>query len=58
MTTKTNSELPVEESVTLTFDGDRVSGIWFRPELSDLICKLCGKGPCEVKCVQANPYCG
>jgi hypothetical protein len=55
---RTDSELQAEESVTLTFDGDKVSGIWFRPELSDLICKLCGKGPCDIKCVNANPYCG
>jgi hypothetical protein len=43
------------------FDGDRVTSSWVQPEMTDVICNICGKR-CKERgaplCVNANPYCG
>jgi hypothetical protein len=47
--------------VALTFEGLSVSSDWFHPELSSMVCALCGKKCIEkgkTMCVNANPFCG
>lgn len=47
--------------ITLTFEGDKVTGVWYHPELESLLCKLCGKRCKELGkpvCVNINPWCG
>lgn len=58
------------EGITLTFEGDRVKGVWYHPKLGPVLCSLCEKEPtCKEKdakpgdgtvrrCLNANPYCG
>jgi hypothetical protein len=47
--------------ITLTFEDDTVTSEWFHPDLSPVMCVLCGK-KCQERneplCVNANPYCG
>lgn len=47
--------------MTLTFDGDRITGSWMVPEMAPAICAICGKRCLErglPLCVNANPFCG
>ena len=46
-----------ELEISLTFDGDKVIGAWYHPDLAPILCALCGK-ECKVKCTAVNPYCG
>jgi hypothetical protein len=66
MTEERNPDSGTEEQgyteVALTFEeGLSVSSTWFHPELSPVVCALCGKH-CKEEgkplCVNANPYCG
>ena len=60
-TSRDSDTEPIVTEVTLTFDGDKVTGIWYHPEIESVICALCGKG-CKEKglpiCVNVNPWCG
>lgn len=51
--TASETKTPIE----LVFDGREVTGVWYHPELRDVICGLCGK-ECEIMCHNVNPYCG
>lgn len=52
---KTSSTTEIE----LTFDGNKVSGVWYHPDLEPVICALCKKNStCTQKCYRINPYCG
>jgi hypothetical protein len=59
---KNNPTPSAATEVELVFDGNEVTSTWYRPELKDVFCGLCGKkitGDCdELRCTNTNPYCG
>lgn len=54
--TKTDSNTKTE--ITLTFDGNRVSGVWYHPGIAPILCALCKENCGKLKCHNVNPYCG
>jgi hypothetical protein len=45
----------------LTFEGNKISGVWYHPDLADFVCAICGKQCKELGkpiCVNVNPFCG
>ena len=45
--------------IEMTFDGDRVQGVWYDQRIAPVLCALCGKD-CTDKslCYNVNPWCG
>ena len=54
---KKEPDSEVTTEIELIFDGNTVKGVWYHPELKDVICGLCGKN-CEIPCHNVNAYCG
>lgn len=56
--TKPNENKP-ELNIDLIFDGNKVFGAWYHPELAKLFCALCkDEEKCKIPCINVNPYCG
>ena len=45
--------------IEMTFDGDKVEGVWYDQKIAPVLCALCGKGCKEQSlCYNVNPWCG